>query len=84
MPLVERAQPDAPLWLSVGQVARMLRVHPDTIYARLKAGTFPARVVRVGRLWRLHRADVEAIAPLVVEFGDLAAADLLDGDAGDA
>jgi excisionase family DNA binding protein len=83
MPLVDRApaaQPDAPTWLSVGEVARILKCHPDTIYSRLRKGVFPGRVVRVGRHWRIHRADVEAIVPLVEEYGDLAAAEFLVRD----
>lgn len=81
MPQVDRAlaaETDASTWLSVGETARKLRRHPDTIYDRCRAGTFPGEVRKIGRVWRIRRADVERIAPLVREFGDLAAADLLD------
>jgi excisionase family DNA binding protein len=81
MPLTDRvpaAEHDAHDWLSVGETARMLQLHTDTIYGRVRAGTFPGDVIRIGRVWRLRRSDVEAIAPLVRQYRDLAAADLLD------
>lgn len=82
MPLAQRAPAaeTADAWLSAGDTARTLHLHIDTIYSRCRAGTFPGEVKRVGRLWWIRRADVEAIAPLVRQFGDLAAAELLDGE----
>lgn len=82
MPLLDRAQAaelDADDWLSVGAVAHLFGCHPDTIYTRLRLGTLPCRWIRLGRQWRIHRGDAEAIAPLVRQYGDLAAAELAEG-----
>lgn len=82
MPVAQRAPAPELVddeWISAGETARTLTLHIDTIYQRCRNGTFPGEVRRVGRAWWIRRSDVEAIAPLVRKFGDLAAADLLDG-----
>lgn len=61
MPLVDRAPAagyDAPAWLSVGETARLLRLTTETLYASLKAGTFPFEAHRIGRVWRIRASDV--------------------------
>jgi excisionase family DNA binding protein len=65
MPLAERApisDSDTPMWLSVGEVAYILGVHPQTVYSGLKNGKLPFRSVKIGRIWRIPRVDVEAHA----------------------
>lgn len=61
MPLVDRApaaEHDAPMWLSVGEVARLLRITAETIYTQLNRGTFPFEAHRIGRVWRIRAAEV--------------------------
>lgn len=52
---------DAPVddGLSVNETAECFRVSDKTIYRQLWAGTFPCRAVRIGRQWRISRADVD-------------------------
>lgn len=45
--------------ISVAQAAELLGVTPSAVRQRLAAGTLPGR--RVGRDWRLPRADIEAL-----------------------
>jgi excisionase family DNA binding protein len=47
-----------PELLTVGQVAAYLQVHRMTVYRYIRAGRLPA--VRVGRVYRVRRADLEA------------------------
>jgi excisionase family DNA binding protein len=44
--------------LDIAQVATYLGVSERTVYDRVRAGTLPA--IRVGRLWRVRVADLEA------------------------
>ena len=47
---------DTPRWeafLSVAAVAKVLSVHPDTVYRALRAGRLPG--YRIGRCWRVLR-----------------------------
>ena len=50
-----QADPDD--MMTVKEAARWLRVHEDTVRRNLKRGLLPGR--RIGRLWRMRRADVE-------------------------
>ena len=47
-----------PEYLTVPEVAALLRVHPSTVYEIIKRKRLPAR--RVGREYRAHRDDVRA------------------------
>lgn len=48
--------------LSIAAVARYLRVSDRTVYNHVRAGDLPA--VKVGRLWRVRAADLDAwLAP---------------------
>jgi excisionase family DNA binding protein len=40
-------------FLSVDDVAKMLDVHPSTVYRWLGNGLFPSRAFRVGGRWRI-------------------------------
>jgi excisionase family DNA binding protein len=65
--LLQRARdPEAPTfmtdeWVNVVEAARLLDVSTKTIYRQLWAGTLPCRAVRIGRLWRICLADLEAM-----------------------
>ena len=43
--------------LTVSEVARYLRVNPQTVYRKAKAGQLPA--VRIGRAIRFRRTELE-------------------------
>ena len=43
--------------LTVSEVAEYLRVNPQTVYRKAKAGELP--VVRIGRAIRFRRAELE-------------------------
>ncbi len=47
-----------PAYLTVAEVADMLRVSNMTVYRLINAGSLPA--VRVGKSYRLTEADVDA------------------------
>ena len=47
-----------PSFVTVGEVARLLRVSNMTVYRLLKAGELPA--VRVGKSYRIREDDVDA------------------------
>lgn len=44
--------------LTVNEVAEYLRVNPQTVYRKAKAGELPA--VRIGRVIRFRKAELEA------------------------
>ena len=44
--------------MTVSEVAEYLRVNPQTIYRKAKAGELP--VVRIGRAIRFRRSELEA------------------------
>ncbi len=52
------AEREAPDLLTVVEVARRLRVSPDTVRRLALNGELPG--VRVGSLYRFHRSDVDA------------------------
>ena len=57
--------PDLPIpanaaYLSVRDVATLLRVCPKTVRRWIKSGTLPA--TRLGRDWRIARSDLKALA----------------------
>jgi excisionase family DNA binding protein len=43
--------------LKVGEVARLLRIHPVTVYRLLKNGSIPA--FRLGSEWRFSQETIE-------------------------
>ena len=43
--------------MNVGEVARYLRVVPDTIYRKARQGEIPA--VKVGKVWRFPKATLD-------------------------
>ena len=43
--------------MNVGEVARYLRVVPDTIYRKARRGEIPA--VKVGKVWRFPKATLD-------------------------
>ncbi|MBI4442899.1 MAG: helix-turn-helix domain-containing protein [Acidobacteria bacterium] len=43
--------------LTLEEAASYLRVHPQTVYRRLRAGTLPG--AKVGDQWRLRKADLD-------------------------
>ena len=43
--------------LTLEEAAGYLRVHPQTVYRRLRAGTLPG--AKVGDQWRLRKADLD-------------------------
>ena len=47
-----------PQWVTVGEIAKHLRVASITIYRWLEQGRIPAH--RVGRQWRFQLAEVDA------------------------
>lgn len=47
-----------PIFVTVGEVARQLRVSNMTVYRLISAGDLPA--VRVGKSYRLREDDVDA------------------------
>ena len=48
-------------FLSVGQAAERLGVHPNTVYRMIVAGRLGA--VRAGRLWRISEAELARVSP---------------------
>ena len=44
--------------LTPDEAARYLRVHPQTIYRRLRTGTMPG--AKIGDQWRIRKADLES------------------------
>lgn len=44
--------------MTVSEVAQYLRVNPQTVYRKTKAGELPA--VRIGRAIRFRRSELEA------------------------
>lgn len=58
-------------WRTVAEVAVIWRVHPNTIYRALKAGTFPCEARKVGRVWRIRdpEAQAEGWAAMVAAAG---------------
>ena len=44
--------------LTVSEVAEYLRINPQTVYRKAKAGELPA--VRIGRAIRFRRAELDA------------------------
>lgn len=42
----------------LAEAAELLGVCPDTARRMIRRGTFPVFVFRVGRHWRVHRADL--------------------------
>lgn len=51
----------AAAFLSVGQAAERLGVHPNTVYRMIVAGRLGA--VRAGRLWRIPEAELARVSP---------------------
>lgn len=49
-----------PSHLTTCEVARILRVHRNTVSKMLGAGRFP-NAFRLGNQWRIPRADVDAV-----------------------
>lgn len=47
-------------YLSVKEVAALFRISPKTVRRWIKADTLPA--IRLGRDWRIARADLKALA----------------------
>lgn len=45
--------------LTVQEAAKLLRVHEDSLRRSLKEGKLPG--VKIGRVWRIRRADIEAL-----------------------
>ena len=50
--------PDDATYLSVKEIADLLRVHPKTVRRWIEAGTLPA--TQMGRAWRIKRSDLKA------------------------
>lgn len=50
--------PDDATYLSVKEIAALLRVHPKTVRRWIAAGTLPA--TQMGRAWRIKRSDLKA------------------------
>ncbi|HEX9529817.1 MAG TPA: helix-turn-helix domain-containing protein [Acidimicrobiales bacterium] len=55
--LTTQAQPNRPRFLTVGEVADLLRVSNMTVYRLINAGELPA--VRVGKSYRLREDDID-------------------------
>ena len=54
--------------LTVEQTARYLQVNPETVRRAARSGRIPA--VRIGRHWRIRRADLDAMfSEAVVDRG---------------
>jgi len=54
-----RTWEDVPLGMSLQDVAKVLRVHYNTVRRMVRSGKLPAQ--KVGRIWRVSRAAVEAL-----------------------
>lgn len=50
---------DAKEVLTIPEVAAVLRMHFDTAYRQIKAGTFPVRVIQIGSRYKVLRVDLE-------------------------
>jgi excisionase family DNA binding protein len=46
--------------LTVAQAAERLNVHRETLYRLLATNALPLRAMKVGRIWRISKADVDA------------------------
>ena len=56
-----RSQPAQPIgdrWLTLREVAGVLRLNPRTVRAYVQRGEIEARII--GRRWRFRRADLDA------------------------
>jgi excisionase family DNA binding protein len=49
-----------PEWIKVSEAAAQLDCHPKTVLNRIRAGTIPARVLRIERITRINRSDFDA------------------------
>lgn len=52
--------PETAIWLSVADVASLLRVSTKSVRRWIKAGILPA--TKLGRDWRIARTDLRAVA----------------------
>jgi excisionase family DNA binding protein len=43
-------------WISVREAAKLLQLHPQTVYAQCQTGGIPA--VRIGSQWRINREQL--------------------------
>lgn len=53
--------------MTVSEVAEYLRVNPQTVYRKAKAGELPA--VRIGRAIRFRRVELDAWLKSMVDHG---------------
>lgn len=70
---------DAPAFLTVREVARLLRLEMHAAYKHVRSGAIPA--VRVGRSWRIPRSELERVLAERLEANKNGAA---GGDPGSA
>lgn len=45
-------------WLTVMEVAALLKVAPKTVRKLLRDGDFPCKAVKLGNVWRIDARDV--------------------------
>lgn len=67
------AQPSAPRFLTVAEVAEMARVSRMTVYRMVHAGELPA--IRVGKSFRVPQAAVDEMLSEGLPLADEAASD---------
>ncbi len=46
-----------PLLMTATEAADILQINMNAMYKMLADGSFPAKAVKVGKLWRINRAD---------------------------
>jgi excisionase family DNA binding protein len=51
---------DFPEMMTIAEAGRFLRLHPQSIYRRIKSGTLPA--LRVGHSWRIPQSLLRELA----------------------
>jgi len=56
-PSIQSPQVNADPWLTAPEVARELKVNPQTVRIWIRSGRLPA--VRTGNRWRVRRSDVD-------------------------
>jgi excisionase family DNA binding protein len=57
--LAERREPPPPVWLTLAEVAEVVRVHQRTVRTWIRTGRLPA--ARVGNIVRVRRSHLDAV-----------------------
>lgn len=51
--------------VTAAEAARRLGIHSNTMYRLLTRGGLPLRAIKVGRVWRINKADLDRLLDAV-------------------